>query len=785
MIITSARNTPVTSGASDFVDYKIDTANLGHIASILRKAYSDPIRAVVREYGTNACEAHMLNNKQGKPFEVTLPTKMASTFKIRDFGPGLGVDSFKNLFCSYGGSSKRTSNQFTGCLGIGCKSYGAYTDSCAITDIHDGTKRIWNCFIDESEVGKATMLSESKAYDSSGVEIAIAVRPDDVDRFRSTAISVYKVFDVKPSITNLSKQELEEYGNLEYKNGSIKGPNWSFRGDGRSWLQMGLVLYPLKDDFAGPSSIRNLIKAGVYVRVDLGEVQIAPSREDLQYSQKTIQALVKHLTPVVNTLGDQLVAEIAKAPDFISAHRVLSGFSRGDYQSSEFRQSIIKKVKDRLQWNNIPLASDFTLELAKAVEDKKGDVIASPKTVLENHGITLIRISKRNYGKTKFNVDREDHRLHISGDIELFFNDIKGHGTGESRVRHWLANGSKDITAYVLSCRNGGKAYLETSLPWFKHVNFRSLDALPKPPPSIKAVDSDGNEVEVTKCKKHGKGNIFALSTDKYQFSRKLSDHWRICPTPDSVCYAEIDQFKFTMKGLCGDSYDSFYRLRDLLAEISPIENIHGVKASDVKAKVQSKWMTVADALTHYVPKYFALNPDKAQKLSDYIVARRFFQGRYENKRFPNFGNFFERDDLEKWFLKEKGRPSTAELLPDTSPCRVYLENLWRMMGQKRDNHNYTELPLWLGFTEDAISNMFGSESKEAKAILGCLPKPSFDLKTSSHELVKRYPLFVCNTWSREAVSSPAFNHPGDATVQYVNLIDEDFERKNKTTKKG
>ena len=344
-------------------------------------------------------------------------------------------------------SDLRTSNQFTGCLGIGCKSYGAYTDSCTITDIHDGTKRIWNCFIDESEVGKATMLNESKAYDSSGVEIAIAVRPDDVERFRSTALSVYRVFDVKPVISNLTKQELEEYGKSEHKDGSIKGPNWSFRGDGKSWLQMGLVLYPLKDDFAGPSSIRTLIKAGVYVRVDLGEVQIAPSREDLQYSQKTVQALIKHLTPVVQTLGDQLVAEIEKAPDFISAHKILRGFSRGDYQSGDFRQSIIKKVKDKLKWNNIPLASDFTLELATAVEDKKGDVIASPKTVLENHGITLIRISRRNYGKTKFNVDREDHRLHLSGDIELFFNDIKGHGTGESRIRYWLSSESRDVTA--------------------------------------------------------------------------------------------------------------------------------------------------------------------------------------------------------------------------------------------------------------------------------------------------------------------------------------------------
>ena len=73
---------------------------------------------------------------------------------------------------------------------------------------------------------------------------------------------------------------------------------------------MGLVLYPLKADFAGPNSVKELINAGVYVRVELGDVQIAPSREDLQYSQKTIQSLVKHLTPIVNTIVVPLCQEL-------------------------------------------------------------------------------------------------------------------------------------------------------------------------------------------------------------------------------------------------------------------------------------------------------------------------------------------------------------------------------------------------------------------------------------------------------------------------------------------
>jgi hypothetical protein len=271
---------------------------------------------------------------------------MKPVFTIRDFGPGLGKVKFQELFCSYGGSDKRTSNAFTGCLGIGCKSYGAYTDAVKVTDFNDGVKRIWNCHIDESEVGKASLLSETKAHDLSGVEISIPVRPQDISRFRETAMAVYRVFDVKPTITNLSKEEEKNYASLGHKEGIIKGKNWAFNGEGSSWLQMGLVLYPLKSDFSGSEVIKQLINAGVYVRVDLGDVQVAPSREDLQYSQKTIQGLVKHLNPVIDSMGATLLADIQAASDYFQAHLILRRFTgTGGYSSSSFREGIVKKLK--------------------------------------------------------------------------------------------------------------------------------------------------------------------------------------------------------------------------------------------------------------------------------------------------------------------------------------------------------------------------------------------------------------------------------------------------------
>jgi len=777
MIITSARNTPVTSGASDFVDYKIDTANLGHIASILRKAYSDPIRAVIREYGTNACEAHILNQRQNKPFEVTLPTSMAPVFKIRDFGPGLGVESFKDLFCSYGGSSKRTSNQFTGCLGIGCKSYGSYTDSCTVTDIHDGTKRIWNCFIDESEVGKATMLSESKANDLSGVEIAIAIRPDDVERFRSTALSVYKVFDVKPTITNITNGEAEEYAKLDFKDGSVKGPNWAFRGDNKSWLQMGLVLYPLKSDFTGPNSVKELIKAGVYLRVNLGDVQIAPSREDLQYSQKTVQSLVSHLSPIVAKIGDELVLAVANATDYIEAHKIVHKFRRyGEYGSSDFRDAVVKKVKPKLIWNKIPLSDDFELPLAEAVKDAKGDIVTRPKEVLANHGISLIRISKRSWGKTKFHVDRDDYRIHVQKDMELFFNDTKV-GSGESRIRHWLTDGGgpKESAIYVISCRNGGRAHLESTVPWFKHVTFRSVEALPKPP--VRAtVDSDGNAV--SKDLKHSKGKVFCLKPS-YQHSQKLSDHWNFGQTPDGeTVFVRLDKFEWSMHRVGVETvsdYQTLHRALAYLKSISQVKSLYGVKLSDVESKVGDGWLSFHEALDKYVEKFLADNPDKAQQIADRKAACDFFKGSqhyYNRERYGKTGCFFDRESLTRWFDSSKTKTNLVSQLDPSSPFRIYLEHIYRMLGGKDEAQS--KLPTWLNEVTSIWKMQRGEDNGDYKALLKLLPDPSFDLKKASKGLIERYPLFVKDLGfsDNEKRSSDAFNYPSEASVEYVRLID-------------
>jgi hypothetical protein len=769
MIITSSRNTPVSSGVTDTIDYKIDVSNLGHIASILRKAYSDPIRAVVREYGTNACEGHILNGKTDKPIQVTLPTGMKPVFTIRDFGPGLGKVKFQELFCSYGGSDKRTSNAFTGCLGIGCKSYGAYTDAVTVTDFNDGVKRIWNCHIDESEVGKASLLSETKAHDVSGVEISIPVRPNDISRFRVTAIQVYRVFDVLPDITNLTAEEKKDYASLGYRDGIIKGKNWAFNGEGSSWLQMGLVLYPLKSDFSGSEVIKQLINAGVYVRVDLGDVQVAPSREDLQYSQKTVQGLVKHLNPVIDSMGATLLADIQAAPDYFQAHLILRRFTgTGGYSSSSFREGIVKKLKGKLKWKGIDMHDDNRIPLCASPLKKDQTEIE----LLKSHGITAMSIGKRSWGKAKFNVDRSVDELIVHKDTLVMVNDT-GTGSGEARVRHWLMNGGPSgATVTIINFKNGGREFLNKTLPWFATTTFQQVSSLPMPPPKQKGVDANGVEVEYDKNVKHTKGNVFGLPA-KYQRQDKRSDYWGIsaAPTTGKKVYVTLDQFKWSMPGKDYEmeEYYPLYRAKEYLKAIGYCDQIYGVKEADVDKKVDATWTKLQDAIEEGTRAFLKANPDKAQKIADRYAVLSFFNSRsvYNSDRLRKEGCFFERCSLGRWVGNSK--ISLLKDIKSDSPFRIFMDKVLEMSGGCAEEGD-KDLPVWLEEPRNtwALGRSNNDDKKGVyQQLKALLPKPSYDLKAEGTAIASRYPLLCHSNWQ-----SDVMEYPTEHTVEYVHLVD-------------
>lgn len=271
--------------------------------------YSNKILAVIREYCTNAVDAHV-QAKVDKPFTVTLPTVLESVFTVRDYGNGLSIDQVKEFFCTYFSSSKSDSNDYVGALGLGCKSGFAYTDSFTITSYHEGVETLYTMYLDNS-LPNFTLIS-SKPTTETGVKISIPVKMQDVDEFKSNFINFATHLDSKyledewKSQIPVKSSIVEGLSSLEY---TANAPN-------RLFAVMGSVAYPLDSsscpeltDYIG--AFRNNFKGDLIFFIDfnIGELDINPSRESLSYDIQTKQNIIAKLDSITAKL-EKLVESV-------------------------------------------------------------------------------------------------------------------------------------------------------------------------------------------------------------------------------------------------------------------------------------------------------------------------------------------------------------------------------------------------------------------------------------------------------------------------------------------
>ena len=286
-----------SSGAMASAEYGISHDDVAHIMGILRSTlYTRKALALEREYGANAWDEHREAGIPDKPIHVQLPTHMRPTLKIRDFGRGLSQDMVLNLYTKYGLSTKRDSNTGTGMLGIGCKAGFAYADQFTITSWHGGTKSVYVAMLDKSNKGRMDKVFEEPCGDETGIEIQVAVRPDDVDEFTREARGLFRYFNPQPKI-NLSLPALPT--------GMANGFILETKDEG--WIAvMGCIPYRLDLTqmqkplvAAGLWECLSHVAGGVYIPI--GEVEFSASREELQYTEVTIKAIVASLQKLMDS----------------------------------------------------------------------------------------------------------------------------------------------------------------------------------------------------------------------------------------------------------------------------------------------------------------------------------------------------------------------------------------------------------------------------------------------------------------------------------------------------
>ena len=352
--LTNNRSVESTLQPLDEARYTFDPDNMRHIAAILREMYSDPVLAVVREYCANAVDAHVFAGKANTPIDVVVPTMESPVFEVRDFGNGLPDDEVKKLLFGYAssGDEKRSSNELIGGFGIGAKSGYAVSDQFKFISRHKGIQSTWLCYRDQDDDCRAKKIGECPTVFDDGLEVSIPVSMDLIDDFHKAIASAFLFYKVKPKLLNaptalqvavnkpIPKSTFSGSVTIIDKDGNKANGTWDFIENAehffkpfetskyrysydrssyhKNFVVMGQIAYPL--DFS-KIDMSDKPFTGYILRVPIGSLQLAPSREALSYTARVKETLKGVIQVTLDTVEKQIQGKLASAS---SSHDLFS-----------------------------------------------------------------------------------------------------------------------------------------------------------------------------------------------------------------------------------------------------------------------------------------------------------------------------------------------------------------------------------------------------------------------------------------------------------------------------
>lgn len=308
MIPSPEKTTQTIGRVTANVVMGIDKAAIAHVMNVLTDLYSDPRLAVIREYSTNARDSHVEAGIPDRPIEISLPSTPPSsssgTFRVQDFGVGLNMAEIEQVYSQYGASTKRSSNDVNGMLGLGCKSGLTYATQFTITSVKDGQRIIAVVAKNDEGIGTIQVLAVVPTTDPNGVTIEIPVTRNEVVQFRKTAVSFFESWEpgtvlIDGSAPNFWRDQKDGDSQVWVTPDILVTRGASYNS--KSYIIMGGVSYPHDFGISGCT---------IHAWVPIGSADFVPARENLHYTERT-NAVVKEIKNTVNTKLVTRILEVA------------------------------------------------------------------------------------------------------------------------------------------------------------------------------------------------------------------------------------------------------------------------------------------------------------------------------------------------------------------------------------------------------------------------------------------------------------------------------------------
>jgi len=384
---------------------------------MLARQYSDPIKAILQELGANAADSHIRAGKQEVPFSVKLPNALDPHLRIRDYGVGMTEDVVYDVYINYMKSDKTDTNSETGCFGIGSKTPLSYADQFNITTYNDGTMTMYALVKSEDGVPELNEFGSWDTEEDNGVEISFSVKEDDFNKFSDRAVEVYKYFNTRPEVSGNGDFLYPERKEI------ISGDTWRIdkgRYSDSTVVVMGNVAYPVDAwQFEYDSKERGFLGNNAVIEVPIGDLNVTPSREALEYNEHTLKGISKAIDRVMSEIADSIGVRFSKADSW--------------WQAKAIQREIVREIKGIGSIEELSMFDGRSLN--------------------EYPELYVRRTFTRDGGKVKASNYEYKKRVEVRSDVRVVIQDTETRF--DKNCRHLC--GTENVTVYLVTAKGFGE----------------------------------------------------------------------------------------------------------------------------------------------------------------------------------------------------------------------------------------------------------------------------------------------------------------------------------------
>jgi len=360
---TQEKNTDIIGEARQN-KVSIQEQDMDFILTILSSnLYSDPISSLIREYVSNAQDSHREAGVD-EPIVVWIDkdeTKGTYFFKVQDFGVGISKERFYNTFTKLGSSTKRDSNEFIGMWGLGRLSGLSFSNQIIFTSVYNGTKTKYLMYKDGTEI-HIDELVNIETDEPNGVEVHIDIKEEYIlHEFVKKMMYQLQFFEnvyIKTSLdttdfypkedVSILKKFSEYYEIKKYNSFMVSSLFHSskigYKINNSIRIVIGQVTYPINFDMLKLSdSQKYLTGCPVYLRFEIGDLDVTPNREEILYSKKSIKKIEEKFNEFEKEFYEVYSDELNK--NFTSPYEYYREVAQDDEYITLFQDSNGHKIR--------------------------------------------------------------------------------------------------------------------------------------------------------------------------------------------------------------------------------------------------------------------------------------------------------------------------------------------------------------------------------------------------------------------------------------------------------